>query len=432
MCNEPRDFNEILYSHEKEGGPPRPMNMMQNFRDALVDCELEDMRFTGDQFTWRRRRLRERLDRSVCNGQFHRLFPSAKVTNTSHTKSDHRPVLIDTDGDVAGDQVRAKIKQFEARWLKEEDVTQLVSDAWDRADPPASLADRTAAVHAEMHIWDREILKTPHKRLKELKTELENLRLGPVTDKSADRQRILLIEIEENLEKEEIYWVQRSRANWLKFGDRNINFFNNFATARKKRNHIRRLMNDNRTWLEDNESMRSLISDYFQHLFSSEVGLPDDRVLNKVKHCVTDYMNETLLAPYTAEEVKQALFSIGDLKAPGPDGLHAIFYKKFWPILGEDLIREVLQAVNSGVIPEGWNQTTIVLIPKVDNPEKVTQFRPISVCNVVYKVISKMLAARLKILLPDIISETQSAFVPRHIITDNVIVAYECLHMMKK
>lgn len=94
-------------------------------------------------------------------------------------------------------------------------------------------------------------------------------------------------------------------------------------------------------------------------------------------------MNEALLAPYTAEEVKNALFSIGDLKAPGPDGLHAIFYKKFWPILGEDLIREVLQAVNSGVIPEGWNQTTIVLIPKVDNPEKVTQFRPISLCNVV-------------------------------------------------
>ena len=69
-------------------------------------------------------------------------------------------------------------------------------------------------------------------------------------------------------------------------------------------------------------------------------------------------MNETLLAPYIAEEVKNALFSIDDLKAPGPDGLHAIFYKKSWPILGEDLIREVLQAVNSGVIPEGWNQTT--------------------------------------------------------------------------
>ena len=111
-------------------------------------------------------------------------------------------------------------------------------------------------------------------------------------------------------------------------------------------------------------------------------------------------MNEALLAPYSEEEVKRALFSIGDLKAPGPDGLHAIFYKKFWHLLGQDLVKEVLEAVNSGVIPPGWNTTTIVLIPKVDNPEKVAEFRPISLCNIVYKVISKMLAARLKVFLP--------------------------------
>jgi hypothetical protein len=95
-------------------------------------------------------------------------------------------------------------------------------------------------------------------------------------------------------------------------------------------------------------------------------------------------MNEVLLAPYTAEEVKKALFSIGDLKAPGPDGLHAIFYKRFWHLLGDDLIHEVLKVVNNCKIPDGWNDTTIVMIPKVKAPEKVTQFRPISLCNVVY------------------------------------------------
>ena len=69
--------------------------------------------------------------------------------------------------------------------------------------------------------------------------------------------------------------------------------------------------------------------------------------------------------------MKKALFSIGDLKASGPDGLHAIFFKRFWNMLGEELTDEVLQAVNSSTILEGWNDTTIVMIPKVDNPDKV-------------------------------------------------------------
>jgi hypothetical protein len=120
------------------------------------------------------------------------------------------------------------------------------------------------------------------------------------------------------------------------------------------------------------------------------------------------------------------------MKAPGPDGLHAIFYKRFWPMVEEDLIAEVLQALNSAKIPEGWNNTIIVLIPKNEDPKKVTEYRPISLCNVIYKIISKLLANRLKGILPEIISEEQSAFVPGRMITDNILVAYECVHTIKR
>jgi hypothetical protein len=100
-------------------------------------------------------------------------------------------------------------------------------------------------------------------------------------------------------------------------------------------------------------------------------------------------------------------------------------------LVGHDITQAVLKSINDKVIPDGWNETVIVLIPKVDSPEEVAQFRPISLCNVVYKIISKMLAVRLKVLLPEIISPTQSAFVPGRLITDNVLVAYECVHKIK-
>ena len=136
----------------------------------------------------------------------------------------------------------------------------------------------------------------------------------------------------------------------------------------------------------------------------------DPRLLETVGPRVDQAMNDVLSEPYSAEDVNRALFSIGDLKAPGKDGRHAVFFKKCWHVFGDLLTSEVLSAINNKVVPDGWNDTMIVLIPKVDSPENISQYRPISLCNVLYKIISKMIAFRLKAILDEVISPVQSCF----------------------
>ena len=110
--------------------------------------------------------------------------------------------------------------------------------------------------------------------------------------------------------------------------------------------------------------------------------------------------------------------------------MNAFFYQKFWHIVGDIVVSAALEFLNFGHMLPALNHTHIVLIPKVKNPVKMSDFRPISLCNVIYKIIAKMLANRLKQNLPQIIVLTQSAFVPGRLITNNVLVAYEALHTM--
>ena len=121
---------------------------------------------------------------------------------------------------------------------------------------------------------------------------------------------------------------------------------------------------------------------------------------------VTDDMQEFLSSEFTAEEVKVALFQMGPTKAPGPDGMNALFYQKFWHVVGNNVVLAVLEFLNNGNMLPYINHTNIVLIPKVKNLERMSEFRPISLCNVIYKIISKVLANRLKQVLPQNISPT--------------------------
>ncbi|KAI5338506.1 hypothetical protein L3X38_017777 [Prunus dulcis] len=154
--------------------------------------------------------------------------------------------------------------------------------------------------------------------------------------------------------------------------------------------------------------------------------------LQVIEPCVTSSDNENLLAPVSDFELECAIKSIGPLKAPGPNGLHAVFYQKCWDKT-KHLVKSLVNDFHSNNIPlQDINHNNIALIPKVASPESVNHFRPISLCNVSYKIITKIIVSRLRPILSKCISKNQGAFAPGRSIFDNILIAHELFHDFKR
>lgn len=181
----------------------------------------------------------------------------------------------------------------------------------------------------------------------------------------------------------------------------------------------------------DEDGISNILVDYYQQLFTSSNTSMIKDVVAHIPCSITDELNVVLFADFTREEVVMALKQMEPLKAPGPDGLPPLFFQHYWHAVGDDVTKAVLSCLSIGVIPSFINPTFITLIPKVKSPAKVFEFRPISLCNIVYKLVSKVVANRIRGLLPLIILESQSAFQSNKATSDNILVAFETLHHMK-
>lgn len=191
-------------------------------------------------------------------------------------------------------------------------------------------------------------------------------------------------------------------------------------------------------WLLE-EGCEDVVRDAWQRAVNSNVlakigevrgGLVQS-VLRHMGLLVSSYMNAQLTKPYTNAEIFEALTQMHPCKAPGLDGMHAIFFQKFWHIVGDDVAEFVINILHESKMPANVNKTNIVMFPKVRDPTELAQYRPISLCNVVYKLVSKAIVIRLKNILSDLVSENHSAFVPGRKITYNALIAMELLHTMK-
>lgn len=172
--------------------------------------------------------------------------------------------------------------------------------------------------------------------------------------------------------------------------------------------------------------------EYFAALFTSFVPIGAQEICLVVRGKLNQEHVNWCQQSFTNAEVKEVLFQMDPLKAPGPESLLALFFQKYWHTVGPDIYSAILDILNNKKDPRDINNTHIVMILKCKKPSSPKDFRPINLCNVVMMIVTKTIANRIKHILPDIIGEEKRAFVKGRIITDNALVVMECFHWMKK
>ena len=369
----------------------------------------------------------------MANEKWLKMFLEANVFHKAMAASDHCLLNLSLRKRV---QRRGSRKwfMFEAMWTRDEGCREVIETAWDplNANLDVQVRDRIKSCQAHLQNWNRRVFGNVNKNLKQKQSHLQHLEALNLLHESAKEIQALKKEINEIMIREEMMWNQRTRALWVKCGDRNTKFFHAMASNRRWKNRIDGLYDQGGRWCEDSEEVEGIILDYFKEIYNTSFLVNFRASLGVVDRKVSDAMNEDLLSDFRVEEVQQTLKQMHPTKSPGPDGMSSIFFQRHWDIVGPHVVDCVPNIFRTGVIPNGLNDTYICLNPKVNCPQKMTEFRPISLCNVKYKLVSKVLANRLKSVLPDVISNAQSAFVPGRQITNNVLVAFEVMHCINQ
>ncbi|GJX99144.1 reverse transcriptase domain-containing protein [Tanacetum coccineum] len=203
---------------------------------------------------------------------------------------------------------------------------------------------------------------------------------------------------------EERFLMQKVKVEWLKLGDANTTYFHKVMKSQASRNRINIVTTSNGDCVNGDQVPMAFIDHY------------------------TEFLGQRGVASDFNSRICDAIFCMGDNKAPGPDGYSAAFFNKTWDIISREVIKAVNEFFINGVLRKELNHTIIALIPKVTTPMRINDYRPISCCNVLYKCISRIISNRMKDSLSSLVSLNQSAFVPRRRISDNILLTQELMH----
>jgi hypothetical protein len=356
-------------------------------------------------------------------------------------ESDHSPVWLVFEG---GPQKSASPFKFNSTWLKDEGFQKLVKSNWIHLQDSEGISAAIQFVTNLKRIkklvipWEKTKQKEDERELKSIEDQLDviyqDTDYGFSSGSSRENLKSLEVRRRQLMADQEATWRLKSRAIWLENGDENTKFFHAYAKGRKAANTIWSLKDQEGRSVTSFEGLANMGKIHFQSLFKADrrVNIVDIIRLDLYfPSFVNEEGNQDLFAEVTEVELKETLQSFQKDKSPGPDGWTIEFYMGFFYLIGADLLKVIEESRINGRIHSPLNTTFIALIPKVDDPQSFDDFRPISLCNCIYKIIAKIIARRLKPLLSESISKEQFGFLEGRQIHEAIGVAQEGLHSLK-
>ena len=319
--------------------------------------------------------------------------------------SDHCPLV--TNLNFRPDSGHSKLYPFKFFnfWADHPAFLELVKDAWNSdvfSTPMYRLTHKLKSVKATLKAFNFHSFAKLSERVVDAKESLNQAQYellnNPYDPLLVDNEKRCLKAFQDLACAEEGFRKQKSRIEWLKLGDQNTSFFHKAIKARNARNVIKVITLANGCRIEDTEVIKQEAVAHFKNIMCSDGPSSDhNHYLDNLDGLTWSPQHlDSLNSRISQEEIKSAIFSMNDSKAPSPDGFTSLFYKKAWSIVGSDVVEAVESFFNSGCMLREINCTIIALVPKVPNPESMHDYRPISCCNTIYKCISKIIAMRIK------------------------------------
>ncbi|GJW71500.1 RNA-directed DNA polymerase, eukaryota, reverse transcriptase zinc-binding domain protein [Tanacetum coccineum] len=401
------DFKVTLKANEHSAGGSFISSDMMEFNECVNDLELEDICSTGFQFTWTKSlkdpnsSIMKKLDRIMINEEFIQQFQKAYGRFLPFIISDHSLAVITIP---EGLKKKKRSFRFVNYIADKEEFSDCVRKEWEA---------NINGCHMYKVVQKLKRLKKPLNKLnwkngdlsekvKSLKVQLANAQIevekDPFNKELKNNATGILNEYVTASNDELKLLHQKAKIKWLSKGDQNTTYFHGILKSRKHKGRIKSICDENGRIYEGDDVANVFVEHFKKFLGTKHEVEPFDSVEVAFDKVLNQYEAASMIGNVIDEEIKEAIFDIDSNKASGPDG----FTSKI-------------------------NATIIALVPKVDVPNKVSEFRPIACCNVIYKSISKILTNRIKIGLQKVVNLNQSDFIPGRHIQDNILIAQELL-----